>query len=203
MDYNNTRKSQPSPGLWSLIDTGRVSGDGDVCGCRGREGCHRPHRSSVVPQSFTQEGLSLSHSCATTAIFISVARLSHNTKLQFLVSAASTMTRAWSASSSSSPSAPASPGPATVEVVRGGNKIIVYDIPVSVNTNMSTSLPTIYPSYLYLNSQENKVNAKRDIMRNLFYSHDIFPFLWCDVILFCHLTTRPNTMQHFCNGLSN
>ena len=133
----------------------------------------------------------------------SLSQLCHNTKLQFLVSAASTMTRAWSASSSSSPSAPASPGPATVEVVRGGNKIIVYDIPVSVNTNMSTSLPTIYPSYLYLNSQENKVNAKRDIMRILFYSHDISPFLWCDVILFCHLTTRPNTMQHFCNGLSN
>ena len=70
------------------------------------------------------------------------------------------------------------PGPSNSRGGQGnGNKIIVYDIPVSVNTNMSTSLPTIYPSYLYLNSQENKVNAKRDIMRNLFYSHDIFPFL--------------------------
>ena len=201
MDYNNTRKSQPSPGLWSLIDTGRVSGDGDVCGCRGREGCHRPHRSSVVPQSFTQEGLSLSRSCATTAIFISVVPQyqapvpgvrgqHHDTSmisLLFLLSICTCI-----------------PGPSNSRGGQGnGNKIIVYDIPVSVNTNMSTSLPTIYPSYLYLNSQENKVNAKRDIMRNLFYSHDIFPFLWCDVILFCHLTTRPNTMQHFCNGLSN
>ena len=76
MDYNNTRKSQPSPGLWSLIATGRVSDGGVVmvmCGCRRREGGLPPatlllscaaiiHSGGPQPQSY---------SCRTIAIFIS------------------------------------------------------------------------------------------------------------------------------------
>merc|ERR1719150_2118447 len=81
--------------------------------------------------------LFLSHSCATTAIFNSVVPQyqapvpgvrgqHHDTSMISLLFLLSICT--------------CIPGPSNSRV----------------DTNMSTSLPTIYPSYLYLNSQENK-----------------------------------------------
>ena len=197
MDYNNTRKSQPSPGLWSLIATGRVSDGGVVmlmCGCRRRERAATGHIASQLCRNHSLRRASasvlvvpqyseVSYSCATIAIFISVVpqytqyqapvpgpRGQHNDTSMislFLLTICTCI-----------------PEPSNSRGWRRMGINNCLDIPVSVDTNMSTSLPTIYPSYLYLNSQENKVNTRRYIMRNVFYSHDISIFMmWRDFVL--------------------
>lgn len=83
MDYNNTRKSQPSPGLWSLIDTGRVSGGGVgmvMCVAAGGEKAATGH---IAPQLCRNHSL---RRASASVIVVpqqqSLTQLCHNTKLK-------------------------------------------------------------------------------------------------------------------------